>query len=201
MLNQSDATDNQGLVWSDALGIWLPGFVVRGLTSADASVTITDNGDGTLDLAAAGGGGGGGGSAVIAYVAYEPASLATYATTSTAFVDADATNLAVTFTVPSNGKVIIRLTALAQIAPASGSNNWWALREGTTTIKQRQAINSQGGLRVTTVPFVVTGLTPGASKTYKWAHRVLSGTTSTFFAGGTTTDFAGAALMEVLSLP
>lgn len=33
--------------------------VVGGLTSADGSVTINDNGDGTLDLAAAAGGGGG----------------------------------------------------------------------------------------------------------------------------------------------
>lgn len=41
------------------VSMWLPGGIV-GLTSADSSVTVTDNGDGTLDLAAVGGGGGGG---------------------------------------------------------------------------------------------------------------------------------------------
>lgn len=39
--------------------------VLTGLTSGDSSVTITDNGDGTLNLAASGGGGGGGSSAPV----------------------------------------------------------------------------------------------------------------------------------------
>lgn len=54
--------DHDGYVLTTVAGVpmWLPGGIT-GLTSADSSVTITDNGDGTLDLAAAGGGGGGGG--------------------------------------------------------------------------------------------------------------------------------------------
>lgn len=56
LLEDGGGTDNQGLVLS--AGLWVPQDVVLGLTSSDASVTITDNGDGTLDLAAVGGGGG-----------------------------------------------------------------------------------------------------------------------------------------------
>lgn len=55
-LAQSAAADGQVPGWDNALGLWTPIDVVRGLTSDDASVTVTDNGDGTLDLAAAGGG-------------------------------------------------------------------------------------------------------------------------------------------------
>lgn len=59
-LAQSAATDGQVPGWDNTNGVWVPSDVVLGLTSADTSVTITDNGDGTLDLAAVGGGGGGG---------------------------------------------------------------------------------------------------------------------------------------------
>lgn len=58
-LAQSAATDGQVPGWDDTGGLWVPRDVLLGLTSADASVVITDNGDGTLNLAAAGGGGGG----------------------------------------------------------------------------------------------------------------------------------------------
>lgn len=53
---RSAATGGQVPGWDDANGLWAPRDAVLGLTSDDASVTITDNGDGTLDLAAAGGG-------------------------------------------------------------------------------------------------------------------------------------------------
>lgn len=78
-LSSSGAADGQIPVWNAAAQEWEPtnqnASGITGLTSADSSVTITDNGDGTLDLAAAGGGGGGGG----ASVPLDPASLnATY---------------------------------------------------------------------------------------------------------------------------
>lgn len=59
MLDPEGAPDGQGIFTS--AGKFIIGAIVTGLTSADSSVTITDNGDGTLDLAASGGGGGGGG--------------------------------------------------------------------------------------------------------------------------------------------
>lgn len=64
-LGDFGATNAQGLVWDDVAGLWVPGDIVRELESADASVTITDLGDGVFDLAATGGGGGGSASLVV----------------------------------------------------------------------------------------------------------------------------------------
>lgn len=64
-IGTTGATDGDVLTYDIATDEYGPaaptggGGGITGLTSADSSVTITDNGDGTLDLAAAGGGGGG----------------------------------------------------------------------------------------------------------------------------------------------
>jgi hypothetical protein len=59
-IGTTGAVPGDALVYDPDADEYAPGPVVQGLTSADASVTIADNGDGTLDLAAVGGGGGGG---------------------------------------------------------------------------------------------------------------------------------------------
>lgn len=51
-IGTTGATDGDALVYDADIDEYGPGAVVTGLTSADSSVTITDNGDGTLDLAA-----------------------------------------------------------------------------------------------------------------------------------------------------
>lgn len=104
----------------------------------------------------------------LATVIHSPA--ATYTTTSLSDVDVDATNLAVTFTAPANGKVDVTLESRVQ-----GTNFLvWALREGTTTVASLTILNAiQARPRVT---MRVTGLTPGTAYTYKWAWRVNTGT-------------------------
>lgn len=60
-IGTTGATIGDGLVYDPVTDEAEYGPVVQGLTSADGTVTISDNGDGTRDLAAAAGGGGGGG--------------------------------------------------------------------------------------------------------------------------------------------
>lgn len=186
------ATAGDGLVYDPDTDEYGPGPVVQGLISADTSVTITDNGDGTLDLAAAGGGGGGG-SSLLAYKSYAAGTSASNSTTT--LTDVDATNLAVTFTVPASGRVLIRLTA---VVGGSGTQGlYWGLREGTTAIANN-LIRSSVTNDNTSVAFVVTGLTPGTSHTYKWAQRVGGASTTVITYFGTSSTVA---VMEVHALP
>lgn len=138
---------------------------------------------------------GGSGSGIIALTAYNPATITTLTTTSQTSVDVDATNLAVTFTAPANGKVLVRLTALIQ-QTASSSSTDFTLREGTTTIQDREVMASSAEEMISTV-FIVTGLTSGSSHTYKWGWWTGSANTAKLFAGGV----GGAATMEVCALP
>lgn len=86
--------------------------------------------------------------------------------------DVDATNMAVTFTVPASGNVLIRLTGVAIVT--SAGNLEWAIREGTTVIKNLVVCNltsigtGQQPLAVSHA-FYLTGLS--GSKTYKWSQR------------------------------
>lgn len=144
----------------------------------------------TYEGVSLGGGGGGNGKTLLAVTAYNPGSLTTYTTTSTSSVDADATNLTATFTVPASGRVIVRLSALG-----NGANMRWSVREGSSDIAPvTQVTNTTGANIMLSAPFYITGLTPGTVKTYKWGFSAATGT-STFYAGGTPT--AGAATMEV----
>jgi hypothetical protein len=158
------------------------------------------NSSGTVTDLEAGGGGGSTLGAIIAYNSYDPATLATYTTTSTSATDCDATNMAVTFTAPSSGKVLVRLTAAGN--SSGGTGVLWHIRESTTTLATRfqKYIN---GATATDYPgsaaFVITGLTSGSSHTYKWAHSCTSGATSKVYAGGS--GSVGPAVMEVFSLP
>jgi hypothetical protein len=144
-------------------------------------------------------GGGGGSGALLAYVAHNPGTLASYTTTSTSAADVDATNLEVTFTAPSSGAVLVRLSGLGGLTTTTGSQVNWLLRESTTTVANTQVsgVNSADNF-FQSVAFVVTGLTPGASYTYKWGWMVSgSSTTARLFAG----TGAGQAVMEVHALP
>lgn len=128
---------------------------------------------------------------------YDPAVIATYTTTSATAVDVDAANLAVTFTAPPSGNVVVTLNAECNIADAT-SNQYWTLRDGSGVVAgvPRPAFilgESTAAERVTAM-FKVTGLTPGTSYTWKWAF-LRSGTSANcnLFAGGA----AGPASMKV----
>lgn len=111
---QSAATDGQVPGWDDLNGLWVPSTVVRGLTSGDASVTITDNGDGTLDLAAAGGGGGGGG----AGIRYSDTLGATDFTSTTNNAYTTISGLTFSFTPAVNGLLMLNARVRAKISLA-----------------------------------------------------------------------------------
>lgn len=133
-------------------------------------------------------------SALLAVNAYNPGSLATYSTTSTTSVDVDATNMAVTFTVPASGNVLIRLSALTL---ASTTQVCWQLRQSTTVVSSDNQISGATVGIYLSSPFRITGLTPAASLTYKWGYRVSGAATGYIYAGGV----AGVAMMEVWSAP
>lgn len=127
---------------------------------------------------------------LLAVTQYNPASLATLTTTSTTFVDVDATNLAVAFVVPDSGVVLVRLVGEVQ---TTGGAMYWNLREGGSSIASSHGF-MHGSATTLRLPFDVRipGLTPGASLTYKWGWRVASGT-GTLYAGSND----GPAVMEV----
>lgn len=130
----------------------------------------------------------------LALVFYDPASPISLSTTSTTtFVDADATNLAITFTVPASGQVHVRLAAPA--SATAGQWGQWALKEGATLVTE-PAFVTQSALSFKTCEFVISGLTPDAVKTYKWAQRTTGGTIE-LKIGSSDAAPQGQAIMEV----
>ena len=99
-------------------------------------------------------------------------------TTSSTGTDLDATNLAVTFTVPASGSVWVELEAFGH----SGGNNTldFLLREGASAVAGTERAASYGSTSSTPERFhitlLVTGLTPAASHTWKFAIRRSFGT-------------------------
>jgi hypothetical protein len=122
--------------------------------------------------------------------AYAPALLA-YAikadanadTASATMVDADAAALVVTFTTPASGKVLVRLSGVVQVDSTGsahvGQTQYWGLAEGATPVtgagvRVCQSIvgsNAAQDYRSASVPFVITGLTPGDAHSYKWTFK------------------------------
>lgn len=109
--------------------------------------------------------------AVAAYATGTDVNLA--AVTSGTMVDLDAANLKVDFVVPPSGKVLVKLSGAGTVASGAG-NGFWGLREGSTTIATTMVF--VGGANPTpSRAMLITGLTPGAAKTYKWGAYVTTG--------------------------
>lgn len=141
--------------------------------------------------------GSGGGSGLIGLTTYNPGSATGTATTSTSYTDVDATNLAVAFTVPPSGAVLLRLTARALIGTANNELSW-NIREASSDLSGTNGSVVYSGLTTfsarCTHAAKVSGLTAGASKTYKWGHA------RTFGSGTVETHYGltdGQAVMEV----
>lgn len=129
------------------------------------------------------------GSPLLAITNYSPGSNTTAVTTSASMVDADATNLVVTFTAPASGKVLVILEA--KLSFSGTDDAAWGLREGTNTIAE--SFVGRANAARPRVGFYITGLTPGSSHTYKWGHHSGGAVQAIISFGGTT----GAAKMEV----
>lgn len=133
---------------------------------------------------------------LLAVKSYNPGTLATYTSTSSTSVDIDATNLAVPFTVPASGKVLVRLTALGGRGAGAGSL-FWQVRESTSVVSGDMQITNGAETSCFSASFLITGLTPAASLTYKWGYHRDGSATATTYAGGV----AGPAVMEVWAAP
>ncbi len=132
---------------------------------------------------------------LLATKVYNPAVAAYVSTASATPADLDATNLAVSFTAPPSGRVLVRMTT--RVSVAANTDLLWNLREGSSDVAGTSAIihyiaNQYGGERISHV-CEISGLTPGTTKTYKWGHARGSGGACETGMGGT----AGPAVMEV----
>lgn len=115
--------------------------------------------------------------AIIAETVYNPASLITIdtATASTADEDIDATNLSVTFTVPASGQVRVRLVGIASSVTGNAGVHWMLRTTAGATVAGTKANVAANTTRSHNAYEVrVTGLTPGASVTYRWGHSTSS---------------------------
>ncbi len=151
--------------------------VVQGGVTKKAAVSLLPTGSG------------GGGFALLARTAYNPGTPLVSTATDTTAKDADATNLAATFTVPASGSVRVKLMAVARSATLAGPEGAnWLVREGTTTIASTvQRVLAPGNGTMDSRPYydvVVTGLTPGASLTYKFGHSSTASLSTSVICGG-----------------
>lgn len=131
---------------------------------------------------------------LIAIQSHNPASLQTM-TASAVDSDIDATNLAVTFTVPASGSVLVVLSGMAR-RESSSAYLQWTVRASVTTIAVQAVVLEYTAESRVSARILVTGLTPGASITYKWGHKVISGVGRTKYGGD-----AGSAVIEVWAAP
>ncbi len=165
------------------------------IEGSNITLTVADDPAGeevAITIAASDGGGG-----LLAYTVYNPGTAETKSTSSGTFVDADATNLKVTFTAPSSGKVLIRVSAVADNS-GSAVEQYWNLRDAGGDVAGTAAGVWQGPeLGRPAFVTIVTGLTPGNSYTYKLGFRRVGTGTAYIYIGG---DY-GAFVMEVWPVP
>jgi hypothetical protein len=144
----------------------------------------------------------GGGSGLLAALQYNPTANTEVTTTSQTPVDVDATNLSVTFSAPSSGRVLVRLTAIPRGASGGSPSAAWCLRDGSSVVANSKGdmTSSLSNERMSLVT-LVTGLTSGNSYTYKWGHALNngSGTVAIRYGGNDAIGCHGPAVMEVWS--
>lgn len=140
-------------------------------------------------------GSGSGGAALLGIKQYGPSSQANYTNSNATLSDVDATNLAVAFVAPPGGAVIVR--AEAAMYEQSGNGGWCTLglREGSTNIAAARVLAPSPGATKCVASWVISGLTPGTTYTYKMAFASQNnGTTLTLSAKN---DAMGPASLQV----
>ena len=137
---------------------------------------------------------GGSSTSILDQNVYYPTAEVTYTPGATAgtMTDIDATNASVTFTVPTSGVVYIRFEA-TMVINAHSSGLYLGLRDGSsdvakTKLRRGYMVTSPASAHIgITGSWVLTGLTPGATKTYKVAFaKIGTATAATIIAGGDT---------------
>lgn len=145
----------------------------------------------------------------LAWKNYDPAVAATRATTAGAAMTAiDTTNLRNTFTVPPNGRVLVRLQGVLHGATTSPQILLGVMNGAAVVGKQAPKINvanlAATSLMVAEASFVVGGLTPGANLNWDAAFSVETGVASSAIKFGgpnntTANDAFGGFLFEIWS--
>lgn len=141
-----------------------------------------------------------GANALVGYQEYWPGSTGNVDTSLTALTDVDASNLIVTFIAPASGKVLVKMSARGSMPAGAGTSCYWGLRNGAADVAGSEVFAAGSSAQVGRLTYScrLTGLTPGASYSLKWAHRVSAGTaTSRIVRGGSD----GPAIMEVYAVP
>jgi hypothetical protein len=118
---------------------------------------------------------------------YYTASENSYSTSSSTFADVDATNLTISFTAPCSGKVLVRLISYAESSTAGTGQYKWRLYDGSNQIGNIQmATKTETGTSIEAYVYK-TGLSAGASYTWKWQHaQTASGTGKAIVGNGST---------------
>ncbi len=139
-------------------------------------------------------------SAVLAVNSYNPATEANPTTATTTYADINATNLAITFVVPSTGRVLVSAQVRTSIAALTALS--LCLRNEGVIVPGTKLLFGWASEAVNTCEWYLTGLTPGATITYTLAFARTSGTsTAGLRYGGTTEPVSGPALMKVVGCP
>lgn len=147
------------------------------------------------------------GGVLLTCIQYAPSTVTAYSSTSTTPVAVDSTNLTVSFTAPSSGKVLVRLGGVYRWTAGSGAY-WGLVDHGTTTLRgslTQPGWNVPNVLLNYSVPFLITGLTAGTAYQFDWAWCVTSAASSQMWVQGSITTTSGGAnpqgpaVMEVWS--
>jgi hypothetical protein len=130
---------------------------------------------------------------------YAPSSIQIYSITGTSLADVDSTNLAVTFTAPASGNILVRLCAYAD--ETTNGEFYWGIRESTTNVTGSigRIIRTTTDAGFVTYSFYLPGISAG-SHTYKWSAAVSTGTGRIIMQDGTAGTWAPG-LMEVWAAP
>lgn len=119
---------------------------------------------------------------LLAIKSYNPTTGVVLQTT-TSFADIDATNVAITFMVPSSGAVTVQFDVDGY---ANGSSMNYRLAEGGVAVEgtETEILYSSAANTVRlSYKVLITGLTPGVSKTYTLQHKGNSTASATRYGG------------------
>lgn len=169
-----------------AAGDWDWAAVLPTPSASGDVLTATGTGAGDYDWAAPASGGG-----LLAHTSYDPSTATSYSPSST-LTALDTTNLAVTFTVPSSGAVLVMAEAVF-VSGATGGAYYLGATNSAGQVGTAQEVADEGpGYKRRIASTLIGGLTAGDSLTWYLAAGAPSGTT--VVVGGGTSGYGSASI-------